>query len=382
MAQGVIFFGEPRISSARLPRVAAVLRWARTFLALLSGVAVAWLLNPLPSRSWAVIVLSVGVLLLLLLLLDELMRRLPRRFSDGAYRLVAPLLRVLDRLLGPSSRGLPAALGSETERFRGGGASQGIRGGMVLAEEEWAELEEHERRMIRAILRLEETPVSEIMIHRVDIGAVEVSTPLSEVLSQMLEWRHSRVPVYREQLDRVVGVLHISDVLRSMSQEPPPSLEEVVNPAFFVPEQQRLDRLLQEFQERHLQMAIVVDEYGGTAGLVTIEDVVEEIVGEIEDEFSTDESDMVMVGEGEAIVNARVLLDDLNRLFATQIQGEGFDTVGGIVYSALGKIPAVGDQVVTNGLKIEVLDTLGRRVRKLRVIRLEPGEGDDSAVAE
>jgi CBS domain containing-hemolysin-like protein len=243
----------------------------------------------------------------------------------------------------------------------------------AIAQEERAKLDEMERKMIRSILRLDETTVREVMVPRVDIQAVEARTPLAEVARRIIEGGHSRLPVYRETIDHILGIVHARDLLRFVVGEAS-SLEEVVRPALFVPESKRLDELLREFQEKRVQMAIVVDEYGGTAGLVTIEDLLEEIVGEIQDEFSAEEPPVKLLGEDEAVVDARLPLDALNELFSTQVKGEGFDTVGGFVYSLLGKMPAPGDEVASSGLRIRVLSTHGRRIRKLRVTRLREEE--------
>jgi CBS domain containing-hemolysin-like protein len=150
-----------------------------------------------------------------------------------------------------------------------------------------------------------------------------------------------------------------------------PPLEQIIRPAFFIPETKRLDELLKELQEKRVHMAIVVDEYGGVEGLVTLEDLLEEIVGEIEDEFSrTHEPRVVPLDDDTVIVDARVTLDNLSDLFFISIDNEDVDTVGGLVYSALGKMPRVGDEVLHNGLRIEVVSLLGRRIRKLKLSKV------------
>ena len=235
------------------------------------------------------------------------------------------------------------------------------------------------RGMIRAIPKLHETTVREIMIPRVDITAVDVESPLEQAVGQVVGSGHSRLPVYRDTIDNIVGVLYARDLLKATADHAPgeANLGELVRHCFFVPESKRLDQLLQELQERHVHMAMVVDEYGGIAGLVTIEDLLEEIVGEIEDEFDIEQPTIQTVQDGEMEVDARISVDAFNEAFSAAIGGEGFDTLGGFLYSRLGKIPSPGDLVKANGLHIEVLTTIGRRIQKVRVRQIqEPMEGD------
>ncbi len=240
---------------------------------------------------------------------------------------------------------------------------------VVITEREQAQLDPRERLMIRSILRLDDSIAREVMVPRVDIVATEADSTLTEVASRMLESGHSRLPVYRDSIDNVIGVVHSRDLLPFLTNaEEHPSLEQIIRPAFFIPEAKRLDELLKELQEKRVHMSLVVDEYGGIEGLVTLEDLLEEIVGEIEDEFSgTLEPRVVPVANGEVIVDARVSLDYISDLFATTIGDDDVDTIGGLVYSALGKMPQVGDEILHDGLKVEVMSLLGRRLRKLKL---------------
>jgi CBS domain containing-hemolysin-like protein len=241
-------------------------------------------------------------------------------------------------------------------------------------EEEIADevLEPAERRMIYAILHLEDTAVREISVPRVDMVALEINTPLDQAVERMLESGHSRLPVFEGSLDSVVGILYSRDLLEATATKPSVQmrLHDMVRPPFFVPEAKRADKLLREFQERRVHMAIVVDEYGGVAGLVTIEDLIEEIVGEIEDEFDTSYPTIETGDDGEALVDARIEVDAFNKAFNADIAGEGFETLGGFLYSKLGKIPNVGDTVVSNVLQMEVVTTVGRRIKKVRVLHV------------
>ena len=230
-------------------------------------------------------------------------------------------------------------------------------------------LEPRERLMIQAILQLEETTVREIMVPRVDVDAVEIDWSLADVVARMLDTSHSRLPVYEGDQDNIVGIIHSRDLLAALTGngEQSPALRELARPAFFVPESKRADEALTEMQEKRVQIAVVVDEYGGVAGLVTIEDLLEEIVGEIEDEFDVSEPTIEYQSAGEALVDARISAEAFNEAFSTDINPEGFDTLGGFLNSKLGKIANVGDVVTVSGLIIEVLSTAGRRIKKVRV---------------
>jgi len=239
---------------------------------------------------------------------------------------------------------------------------------MVLSDENQP-IDDRERSMIRSILRLDEYNARDIMVPRVDVLAVDIEHDLADVANQMLMSGHSRLPVYRETLDNVIGIIHLRSLLPLLKTKPPwPSLGDLLKDPFFVPESKRLDELLSEFQKQRVQMALVVDEHGGVEGLVTLEDLLEEIVGEIEDEFSpSNEPPIAATDDGKLIVDARISLNDLEEHVHSRFNEVDVDTIGGLVYSSLGKIPKAGDEILYDGLKIKVLSTMGRRIRKLQV---------------
>ena len=234
-------------------------------------------------------------------------------------------------------------------------------------------LDEREVRMIHGVVRLDTTMAREIMVPRLDIIAAEIGTPIAELSEQMVRGGHSRIPIYRGDLDHVEGIAYARDILQALVRNGEASgvlVDTLIRPALFIPEYKNLEELLNEFQNKRVHVAIVVDEYGGVSGLVTIEDLLEEIVGEIQDEFELGEPDMEpVVGMDEFVIDARVGLEQLNELLGVAIEGDGFDTVGGFVYQKLGKIPSPGDTVVYDGLRIEVISTVGRRLKRLRVTR-------------
>ena len=233
-------------------------------------------------------------------------------------------------------------------------------------------LDEREVRMIQAVVRLDKTIAREIMVPRVDMVAVEMGTSIADLAEQMVIGTHSRIPAYRGDLDHIEGITYARDVLRHMVQNNETSqiqVDNVIRPALFIPESKSLAELLNEFQQKRVHMAIVVDEYGGVSGLVTIEDLLEEIVGEIQDEFDVGEPQIERVSDNEFLMDARVSIDQLSELFGVPIEGDGFDTLGGLVYQGLGKIPSPGDVVAYDGLQIEVISTAGRRLKRLRVVK-------------
>jgi CBS domain containing-hemolysin-like protein len=243
---------------------------------------------------------------------------------------------------------------------------------MVDASEKAGLIESDERAMISGVLQLDRTLTREIMVPRIDVVAVEVETPLRDALDVMIEGAHSRLPVYEESIDHIVGLLYAKDLLRILRDgKADVSLRELMRPAYFVPESKRVDELLQELQRNQVHMAIVVDEFGGTAGIVTIEDVLEEIVGEIQDEYDTGEEPLIeQVSESEGVFNARATISDVNDALALDLPDES-DTLGGLVYQRLEKLPKVGDQVRVGNVTIEVLNVIGRRIKKVRVVKVE-----------
>ncbi len=245
---------------------------------------------------------------------------------------------------------------------------------LIDAGEEEGAIEEEEKEMIYSIFQLDETFAREIMVPRIDIVALEMNTPLEEARRVIIEAGHSRIPVYENSLDNIKGLLYAKDLLRVWHENSAAfDMKALLRPALFVPESKRVSDLLRELQSAKVHMAIVVDEYGGTAGLVTIEDIVEEIVGEIFDEYDEAEEALYeTLGPDEYIFDARINLDDFNDLLDVNLSDEMGDTLGGFIYGQLGKIPEGGEVVETPHLRLEVLSVLDQRIRKVRVRKLTP----------
>ena len=239
-------------------------------------------------------------------------------------------------------------------------------------DDEGEPLEEHEVRMIRGVFQLDKTVVREIMIPRVDMITADISTPINDVVDIMIKEGHSKIPIYRNETDQIEGIAHSMDILgqiRSAESNDISELKEFLRPVMFIPESKTLEFLLTDFQDKRMQMAIVIDEYGGVSGLVTVEDLVEEIVGELHDEFDTRDLGIREVGKNEFYMDASIAIDDIALSIGVSFEGEGFDTIGGFVLHELGKIPSPGDTFSYNNLSIEVISTVGRRLREIKILK-------------
>jgi CBS domain containing-hemolysin-like protein len=290
--------------------------------------------------------------------------------------LMAPVVRFITRvgraLAGPTfgnSAGLLFITEEEIKTLVDAGQEEGI-------------IEEDEKAMIYSIFAFGDTTAREVMVPRIDVVAVEIHTQCDKALQVIIEAGHSRIPVYRDNIDNIQGILYAKDFLEwwleDVTDRP---LESLLRPAYFVPESKTLDDLLAELQQRQVHIAIVVDEYGGTAGLVTIEDILEEIVGEIQDEYDSEEATYQIIDQDEYVFDARIDLDDMNEMLNTNLPTEQGDTLGGFVYSQLGKVPAAGEIILFDGYSFEVINVVGRRIKKVRV-RRHPPAGDASDDSE
>ena len=239
-------------------------------------------------------------------------------------------------------------------------------------------IDEDERKMIRRVMALEDTTAREIMVPRIDIVAAPSDSSFEEIAKAIVERPYSRVPIFEDTIDNIVGVVYAREVLGYLANsDKSADIKAVARPPYFVPESKKVDELLTEMRRNKLSIAIVVDEYGGTAGLVTIEDLIEEIVGEIADEFDVEEEPIHRVSDSEAILDARVSIDALQELFGVEVEEGDFDTVGGFVFNHLGKMPSVGEEIRVDGLVVRVLSVSGRRIKRLRVIKEEPPPPDN-----
>jgi len=331
------------------------------------------------APQWGTVIAIVSLILLVLFLCRLIPRAWAIRDPDKAALMLARPVRWLALVLYPLTRlfrAITDSLVRVTEGEEVPKDATAIEAELQLfidAGEEEGYIEEDEREMIASILEFAATLVREIMVPRIDVVALQVGTSIDQALDRIVETGHSRIPVYEGTIDNIVGILNAKDLLVHLRDDggSRPELREMLRPAHFVPETSKVDELLQELQQERIHMAIVVDEYGGIAGLVTIEDAVEEIVGEIEDEYDTLEPFCEMISDNEAVVSARMDLDDVNKMMNIELPTRETDTLGGLIYSMLGAVPKVGDKLVIDGVKITVLSLLGRRIKKVRVIKEE-----------
>jgi CBS domain containing-hemolysin-like protein len=347
-----------------LLNTATVIAATAFMIRLTEGLAISWRVG------------SLALLLLLMVVFSEaLPKALATRNPARAAGLLASPMTLLSRLLWPLIAVI-SFLTSRLIRLLSGGSStqmplvteEELRLLVNVGEEEGL-IEPDEREMIEGIFSFGDTVVREVMVPRVDIVALEQTASLQEALETVIAHGHSRIPVYDETIDNIVGILYAKDLLPGLrAGQASVSLAGLLRPPHFVPETMKVDALLKDLQARKVHLAMVVDEYGGTAGLATIEDLLEEIVGEIQDEYDVEEPSVKFVGEGELLADARVLLDDLNDLTGLHLASEESDRLGGLVFERLGRVPRVGDEVqLEDGVTITVLSIEGLRPRQLRL---------------
>jgi len=235
-----------------------------------------------------------------------------------------------------------------------------------------------EREIVEGALDLEETIVREIMVPRVDVVAIRADATISEAVKVATESGHSRIPAYEGTIDNIIGIIHVKDLLRNAWEGRwDEQVKAILRPPYFVPETKNAAELLREMQSQKIHMAIAVDEYGGTAGIVTLEDLLEEIFGEIQDEYDREEPSIQEIGEGEYILDARLSLEDLEEIIGKELDLEGIDTVGGLVYSSFGRVPEKGARFNLEGFEFEVLSLVGRRIGKVRLRKIEAEGGEN-----
>jgi CBS domain containing-hemolysin-like protein len=286
----------------------------------------------------------------------------------GLTAVLAPVIRALSVV----SNLLVRPLGGRVDLTSPLVTEEEIRLLLKLGEEEGV-IEKDERQMIHSIFEFGDKVVREVMVPRIDMVCVEDTTPLEGVVRVIIEEGHSRIPVYHETIDQIVGVVHVKDLLSHLrAGHDALPVREVMRPAFFVPESKRLDDLFREMRRKRAPMAIVVDEYGGTAGLVTVEDLLEEIVGPILDEYDVEEKPFEQVDAHTAVVDGRMSLEEVNEAMGLNLPTGEVDTVGGFVYALLGRVPQQGETVTVDDVALVVEKLEGRRIARVRITRKVP----------
>src|SRR6476620_4224116 len=295
---------------------------------------------------------------------------------------------VLLRALGPLVHVLTAITTGVSRMLGAGDQAQGVMTTQelsILVERggEQGILEAEEEQMIQAVIELGDVRIHEVMVPRIAMVTLAAGATMEDAIDLVVEEGLSRIPVYEDTIDEIIGILYAKDLLPFLkgSVSERPALRSLLRTPVFAPESMSVDDLLHEFQRRKVHIAIVLDEYGGTAGLVTIEDLLEEIVGEIQDEYDEEEPMVVRLSDDEARIDGRADVDDLAELFDTNLgleDADEYDTVGGLIYHRIGGVPKPGDEVAVDGLTLTVETTDGRRVGKVLAVReREPRDVED-----
>ncbi|WP_342679117.1 hemolysin family protein [Methanofollis sp. UBA420] len=329
--------------------------------------------------------IATGFVVILMLVFGEIgPKTYASRYTEKLALFAAPIILFLTKLLLPllwfydrlSARFAPGAGLAEPAI-----TEEEIKEWIDVGEEEGM-IEEEERQMLYSVFRFGETTAREIMTPRVDVVLIEDVSSLENAITLFNETGLSRLPVYHDQIDNIVGVLNIKDVFAAeFSKKEVVTIRELMHDAYFVPESKMIDDLLKEMQLRKVHMAIVMDEYGGFAGVVTVEDILEELVGEILDEFDEEEPSIQKLGEGVYMVDAQVWVEHLNEELGTSLPvGESYETLGGLLFTILGHIPLRGEVVkLASGVTIAVMQMRGRRIVKVKLILPPPAaeEGEN-----
>jgi putative hemolysin len=304
----------------------------------------------------------------------------PPRVGLVLYRFI----RATAFLFSPLSALVTGIAGLFTARF-GGRASFTIVNQaeeeiktIVESAEETGEIEQEEKELLHSVFEFTDTVAREVMTPRVDLDALPIKSDPTEVMRLIHETGHSRIPLYEETDDQIVGIIHAKDLMMMMINGRAPNLRSLMRPALFVPENKNLHELLEEMRRHRTQMAIVQDEFGGTAGIVTIEDIVEELVGEIVDEYDVEEPEVQPI-EGGWLVDGKTHVDDVNHELDSSFPNDDFDTIGGYVFGLFGRQPAQDEFIETDGYRFTVAESDGRRIAKLKIEPVAPQLQDESA---
>jgi putative hemolysin len=348
----------------------------RLLLGLVTGAATTLLARAIGvdlAHTWTTVVLSIAGFVLLFEILVPL--AVVGRDPERALEVLLPTFAPIERALGPTTRWIARIVPAPR---RGGPpptpdeaaeeANETAKTYSDTAEQEGI-IQGEERRLLQSIVDFGDTLAREVMTPRPDIVAVRADATVGDVRALFREQEYSRFPAYKESLDNIAGFVFVKDLVTLNTADDARPIAGLLRPAVVVPETKRVPELLKQFQRQQTQCAIVVDEYGGTAGLVTIEDLLEEIVGEIRDEYDVESEPIVDEGGGRYVFSGKVNIDEVAQRLTVDIEREGFETVGGYLLSRVGRVPAIGEKFEIDGLSVEVLDAERRRVNKVRFCR-------------
>jgi CBS domain containing-hemolysin-like protein len=343
----------------------------------------------LAEKAWgsgAVTLASFVFVLVYFVIVEAMSKTFGIQSSDRVALTLAPLVYLLGRILSWPTRGL---IGLANVLLPGRGLREGpfvsegdIRSMAQVGHEEGS-IHEDEKELIHSIFEFGDTIVREVMVPRPDIIAVEDTDTLRDVQALVLEHGYSRLPVYHEDLDEVIGVVFAKDVLKAVHQGTVDiPLADVVRQARWVPESKRVADLLREMQKEKFHQALVTDEYGSVTGIVSLEDLLEELVGEISDEYDVDQDDVVQVGDGVYRISGKTSIDDLNETLGAELPDEEWDTVAGLVLDLFGKIPDTGETIGLDGWEFEAEEVVGRRIATVVVRKIAGDDPDEEDVTD
>ena len=359
------------------PRLGIMLRFALVVNhALVAGFSFLWVSTfAFPNQPWGLQLIIVSLITVVLLSVEYMLERLMVNQVEAWALRFTWLAALLDVLCSPITHllvrlsGVPTLLQRSYQTI----TDDELKSWVQDSQGE-SSLEDGEREMIYSILNFSDTLCREIMVPRIDVSALEVNTSIPDAIQLVLNSGHSRLPVYEESIDHIVGLLYAKDLLRIHVRDGEQALiSKLLRPAYYVPEAKKVDELLKEMQARGVHLSIVVDEYGGMAGLVTLEDIVEEIVGEIRDEYDEgEELEFEKISDDEFIFNGRIDLDDFNEILNTDLTKEVADSLGGFIYGQIGRVPAGGEEIEIDYWLLKVEKIIGRRIHTVRALRTHP----------
>jgi putative hemolysin len=356
----------------------------RLLLGLVTGAATALMVRAfgLSLHTLGIAALSIALFVLVFELLLPVL--IAGRDPERVLELLLPTFAPVARALGPMTRWIarmvPGTRRAAAPDEAAEEANETAKAYIDTAAQEGL-IKSEERRLLQSIVDFGDTLVREVMTPRPDIVAIRDTATVGDVRAQFREQEYSRFPVYKDSLDNIAGFIFVKDLVTLNSDDDVKPITGLMRPAVVVPEAKRVPELLKQFQRQQTQIAIVVDEYGGTAGLVTIEDLLEEIVGEIRDEYDVESEPIVDEGNGRFVFSGKVNIDEVAQRLDVEIEREGFETVGGYLLSHLGRVPAKGERFELDGLSVEVIDAERRRINKVRMCKLSRLAAEDTANA-
>jgi putative hemolysin len=358
----------------------------RLLLGIVTGVATALLARVVGvqgAHTLPSMIIAVGAFVVICELLLPLL--VVGRDPERVLEILLPTFAPVGRALGPITRWLARSVAStrrpspEATPDEAAEESKEAAKAYIDTAEQEGLIQTEERRLLQSIVDFGATLVREVMTPRPDIVAIKDGSTIGELRALFREQEYSRFPVYKDSLDNIAGFVFVKDLVTLEAADDSQPITGLLRPAVVIPETKRVSELLKQFQRQQIQCAIVVDEYGGTAGLVTIEDMLEEIVGEIRDEYDVESEPIVDEGRGRFLFSGKVNIGEVAQRLNVEIEREGFETVGGYLLSHIGRVPAVGERFEIDGLSVEVLDAERRRINKVRISKLPTTEDAEDA---